>query len=184
MWCVDENVIHVNCNVSFINEFVEEVIHHRLEGSWGVRKAEKHDHGFEQSSVSLKGGLPLVAVAHMDVIIPPMDIQLREERQPAAVHPRESIHKLPNERKWGGIANHEGVQSSVVLDRSKIAVLLLTEEERGHVRGFGLAYIPLLEVFCDEFLQSNIFGQGQRTHFAVHSIRGVQFQVDSVIPFA
>jgi hypothetical protein len=70
------------------------MVHHGLEGGWGVGEAEKHHHRFEQSSVCFECGLPLVAVAYVDVVIPPSDIQLRKERRPAAVHSRELIHKF------------------------------------------------------------------------------------------
>ena len=76
------------------------------------------------------------------------------------MHPRESIHKLSDEREWGSVANSEYVQSAIVLDRSKITIFLFNEEERERVGGFGLAYISLFEVLCDEFLQSDIFSRG------------------------
>ena len=64
-----------------------------------------------------------------------MDVQLRKEHQPAAVHSHESVHQLLDEREWGGVANSECVQSSVVLDGSKIAILFLDKEEGERVGG-------------------------------------------------
>jgi hypothetical protein len=95
---VDENVVHVDCNVAFVNEVMEEVVHHRLEGGGGIREAKKHDHRFKEATIGFERGFPLVTVMHADVVIPPTDIQLRKERRPAAVHSRESIHKFPDER--------------------------------------------------------------------------------------
>ena len=157
---MDENIIHINCNVTFVDEFAEKVVHHGLEGHRGICEAEEHDHWFEEAAIRLERSLPLVAVVHANVVIPPVDIQLRKECQPAAVHSCEAIHKLSDEREWGGIANSEGVQSAVVLDRSEVTVLLLDKEEGKHVGGFRLAYVPLFKVFCDKLLQGDIFSRG------------------------
>ena len=92
-----------------------------------------------------------------------------------AMHPCESVHQLADEWEWGGIANGKGVQSTVVLDRSKIAIFLLNKEERECVRGLGLADISLFKVLCNELLQSDVFSRGQGVNFAIHCIRGVQF---------
>jgi hypothetical protein len=133
---VNEDVVHVNRNVSFIDEFAEKVIHHGLEGGGGIREAKEHDHWFEQAAICLERGFPLVTIAHANVVVPPTDIQLRKERRPAAVHSRESIHKLSYEWEWGGVANGKGIQSAIILDRSEITILLFNEEERERVRGF------------------------------------------------
>ena len=106
---MDEDIIHINCNVAFVDEFVEKVIHHRLEGGGGICEAKEHDHWFEEAAICLERSLPLVAIVHADVVIPPADIQLHKECRPATVHSRESIHKLSDEREWGGIANGECV---------------------------------------------------------------------------
>ena len=106
---MDEDIIHINCNVAFVDEFVENVIHHRLEGRGGICEAKEHDHGFEEASIRLERGFPLITITHTNVVIPPTDIQLRKERRPVAVHSRESIHEFSNEREWGSIANGECV---------------------------------------------------------------------------
>ena len=106
---MDEDIIHINCNIAFIDEFVEKVVHHRLEGGRSVGEAKEHDHWFEEATIRLECCLPLIAIAHANVIISPTDIQLREKCRPAAVHPRESIHEFSDEREWGGIANGECV---------------------------------------------------------------------------
>ena len=132
---MDEDVVHINRDVTLVDEFAEEVIHHGLEGGGGICEAKEHDHWFEEATIRLKRSLPLIAIAHADVVIPPTDIQLRKERRPAAVHSRESVHEFSDERKWGSVANGEGVQSAVILDGTEVAILLLDEEERECVRG-------------------------------------------------
>ncbi len=34
--CVYGDVVHVDCDVPFVNKVVEYSVHHSLEGSWGV----------------------------------------------------------------------------------------------------------------------------------------------------
>ena len=181
---VDENIIHVNGDVAFVDELTEEVVHHGLEGGGGICEAKEHDHWLKEAAIRFERGLPLVAIAHTDIVVPPTDIQLRKERRPAAVHPCESIHELSDEWEWGGVVHSEGVQSAVILDRSEITIFLLNEEEGECIRGFGLADVSLFKVLCDEFLQGDVFTRGQRVDFAVHRIRGVWFQINGVIPLA
>ena len=106
---MDEDIIHINRDITFVDEFVEKVVHHRLEGGGGICEAEEHDHRFEEAAIRLEHSLPLVSIAHANIVISPTDIQLCEERRPVAVHSRESIHELSNEWEWGGIANGECV---------------------------------------------------------------------------
>ena len=71
---VDKDVVHIYGDIAFIDEFAEEVIHHRLEGGGGIREAKEHDHWFEETAIRLERGLPLVAVFHTNVVVPPTDI--------------------------------------------------------------------------------------------------------------
>ena len=91
---MDKNIVHVNRDVSFIDEFPKDEIHHGLEGRWGICKAEEHDHWFEQTAVRFKGCFPLVAIADTYVIVTPSDIQLCKECRSATMHPREAIHEF------------------------------------------------------------------------------------------
>ena len=76
----------VNCHVVHINReptlghFVrKDGIHHRLEGSRGVREAEEHDRWFEQSLVRDKRGFPLVAISDSDIVVPPSDVEFGKQ---------------------------------------------------------------------------------------------------------
>ena len=71
---MDKNVIHIDGDITFVDEFAKKVVHHRLEGRGGVCEAEEHDHWFEQAAIRLERGFPLVAVVHSDVVVPPSDI--------------------------------------------------------------------------------------------------------------
>ena len=142
---MDEDVVHINHNITFIDEFSEEVVHHRLEGGGGVCEAKEHDHGFEEASIRFERSFPLVAIAHANVIVPPTDIQLRKERRPAAMHSCESIHELSNEWEWSGVANSECVQPAVVLDGSEITILFLDKcyDHASWTIIFSFTYSPL-----------------------------------------
>jgi hypothetical protein len=91
---VDEDVVHVNGDVAFIDQLSKDEIHHRLERGGRVRESEKHDHGFEEPTIGLEGRFPLVTISNAYIIISPSDVQLREECRSATVHSRESIHEL------------------------------------------------------------------------------------------
>ena len=106
---MNEDVVHVDGDVAFIDEFAEKVIHHGLEGCRGICEAKEHDHWFKETAIRLERGLSLVTIAHVNVVVPPADIQFRKERRPAAVHSCESIYKLPDKRERGGIVNSERV---------------------------------------------------------------------------
>ena len=44
-----QDIVHIDCHVSFIDEVLEDVTHHGLEGGQAVGEAEEHDQGFETS---------------------------------------------------------------------------------------------------------------------------------------
>ena len=140
---MDKDVIHIDGDIAFVDELAEEVIHHQLKGGRSIHEAKEHDHRFEEAVIHLERGLPLITVTHSNVVIPPLDIQLHEECQPAAMHSHESIHKLSDEWERGSILDGKGVQSAVILDRLEITILLFNEEKGECIRGFGLADVPL-----------------------------------------
>ena len=74
IWCMDEDVIHVNGDVAFVDQFAKDEVHHGLERGRGIRETEKHDHGLEKAAVRFKGGFPLVAVSNTYVVVSPSDV--------------------------------------------------------------------------------------------------------------
>ena len=56
------NIIHIDHHISFVDEVLEYVIHHGLEGGWTVGKAEEHDQGFEEAPIHSEGGFPLISL--------------------------------------------------------------------------------------------------------------------------
>jgi hypothetical protein len=76
---VDKDIIHIDSDVSLVDQFSENEIHHRLEGGGCVCETEEHDHGFEEASIGFKGRFPLIIVTNTNVVISPANVQLREE---------------------------------------------------------------------------------------------------------
>ena len=64
--------------MTLVNEILEDVIHHHLEGSQAVGEAKEHDQGFEEASICLEGGLPLVSLFDPYIVISPSYVQLCE----------------------------------------------------------------------------------------------------------
>ena len=74
---------------------LEYVIHHSLEGGWAVCETEEHYQRFEQSSIGPKGTFPLVTLVNVNVVVPPVNIQLGE-----VLGPMELINEFRDEG-WG-----------------------------------------------------------------------------------
>ena len=75
---VYQDIIHIDCHVPFIDEVLEDVIHHGLEGGWAVGEAKEHDQGFEEAPIHSEGGFPLVSFLDSYVVVSPTYIELRK----------------------------------------------------------------------------------------------------------
>jgi hypothetical protein len=73
-----DKIIHVDFQPSLCDLFLEDVIHHCLEGCWGVCEAKEHDSWLKESLACFKGGFPLVSLFDVDIVIAPSYIELRE----------------------------------------------------------------------------------------------------------
>ena len=74
--CENYDVIDVDDDACL--EVAEDVVHHRLEGGWGVSLSEKHDGGLIGFSSSDKGRLPFIFLLDLYVGVPGSEVQLRE----------------------------------------------------------------------------------------------------------
>src|SRR6266436_879067 len=72
---VNEYVIHIADSLIVVNEGVEDVIHHGLEGGRQVAQSEEHDEWLKESSVCGEGCLPLISFFEMDVVEAPAEVQ-------------------------------------------------------------------------------------------------------------
>src|SRR5258708_22036722 len=75
---VDEDVVHVANSFIAIDEGVEDVIHHHLEGGWQVAQSKEHDKGLEEALVHGEGCLPLIPFLQLDIVGAPMAVQCGE----------------------------------------------------------------------------------------------------------
>ena len=135
MWRVNEDIVHVDGDITFVNQLSKDEVHHGLKGSRGIRKAKKHDHGFKQAAIGFEHCLPLVTISNMYVVVSPSDVQLRKECRSATVHSRESIHKFSYQWERGGVSYSDCVEFLVVLYRAEVTVLLLDKKEWERVWG-------------------------------------------------
>ena len=72
--CEDEDIVHVNDDVSSENEVTKKVVHHVLEGGRGVGEPKKHKGRLEEAAVRDEGSLPYVPFFHANVFKAPTDI--------------------------------------------------------------------------------------------------------------
>ena len=71
---VYQDIVHIDCHIPFINEVLEDVVHHGLEGGWAVGEAEEHDQGFEETLICSEGGFPLISLFDPYIVVSPMYI--------------------------------------------------------------------------------------------------------------
>ena len=75
---VYQDIVHIDHHVSFIDEFLEDVIPHGLEGGQAIGEAKEHDQGFEEAPIHSEGGFPLVSLLYLYIVVSPMYIQFRK----------------------------------------------------------------------------------------------------------
>ena len=76
---VDQDIVHVD-GEPILSEFLGEYhIHYCLECGGRVRESEEHDSWFKQPLISDEGCLPLVPFFDVDVVVPPSNVELREQ---------------------------------------------------------------------------------------------------------
>ena len=71
---MDQDIVHVDGDVTFVDQLSKDEVHHGLKGSRGICKAEKHDHGFKQTLISFESCLPLVAVSNAYIVVSSSDV--------------------------------------------------------------------------------------------------------------
>ena len=67
--------LHIDHHISFVDEVLEDVVHHGLEGGQAVGEAEEHNQGFEEAPICSEGGLPLVSLFDPHIVVSPTYIQ-------------------------------------------------------------------------------------------------------------
>ena len=116
---VDQDVIHVYLDYSFVDQFPEKVVHHSLKGGRGVAESEEHDCWFEESVAADESGFVTVFAGNADIVESPPDVEFREEHRFSSV-----INNVLDVRQWVSIWDSLSIQFSVVLARSGGIALL------------------------------------------------------------
>src|SRR6266511_5025912 len=124
------------------DEFVEDVVHHRLEGGRAIGETEEHNERFEEASVHSKCSLPLVTFLDANIVEPPSNVNFGE-----VLHSSEFHNELPDEREWVLVLHGHGIQGTVVLYQMEFAILFLNKEDRHSHWGLRGAYSTRFEVF-------------------------------------
>src|SRR6266481_3973418 len=125
---IDQNVVHVYGHEAFINELLENVVHHGLEGSWAVGETKVHDEGFEKSKACSESSFPLITLFDTHIVISPTYIQLREV---LGFGFRNLVDNIGDEGEWVGVLHHHGIELLVVLHEPELTVLLINKEDWG-----------------------------------------------------
>ena len=125
----DTNVVHIYANSGaaylMLGDYVAvDVVHHGLEGCWRVCEAKVHDHWFEEAVFGLECCFVFVSFSNTYVIVSPSYIQFSVDMCIAQV-----MYELRYKGEWILVVYGEGVDLSVILYQSQLAVLLSYEEE-------------------------------------------------------
>ena len=68
---IHQDVVHVDHHIPFVDEVLEDVVHHGLEGGQTIGEAEEHDQGFEEAPICSEGSFPVVSLFDSYIVISP-----------------------------------------------------------------------------------------------------------------
>src|SRR6266436_6805982 len=72
---VNEYVVHIADGLIVVDEGVEDVVHHSLEGGRRVAQSEEHDEQLKEYLVHGEGCLPLISFFETDIVEAPVEVQ-------------------------------------------------------------------------------------------------------------
>jgi hypothetical protein len=75
----NEDVVQVDHDVPGQNKVLEDVVHHCLEGGWGVGKAKVHHQRLKEPPVHMEHSLPSVTFPDLDIVETPPGVEFCEE---------------------------------------------------------------------------------------------------------
>ena len=76
---MDEHVVHIDDQPSFVDEVLEGMVHVRLEGGGGIAKPEEHDCRFVEAEGGREGRFPAIFRADKDIIVSPSDVEFGKD---------------------------------------------------------------------------------------------------------
>ena len=102
----------------FIDEWLEDVVHHSLERSWGVRESEEHHGRFEHSIWGFERGFPFIALLDANVVVSPSDVEFGKDERMDQIS--DGLFDV-----WQGTIVLDGVsiQDTIILNRAIFAIL-------------------------------------------------------------
>ena len=114
--CGNSYIIHVNADGStkkFMLSYngAKNVVHHCLEGGWGVSKAKEHECWFIEAVASFEGSFVFVTLLDADVVISPMDVQFSID-----VGASQICDKVHDKGKWVLVSYSAVIDASIILD--------------------------------------------------------------------
>src|SRR3981189_1781581 len=174
----DEDVIEVDGDNTLGDEVLKDLVHHRLEGRRAVCQSKVNHEWFEQAAISSKCRFPFITFFYPHIVIPPADIELGE-----VLCAFESVDEVVNEREGIAIFPSDEIQCAIVLDKVKLSVLLLDEEDGSAYWRFRMPNVSCRQCFFQESVQFPLFfGR----HWIDLSEPGRRFALkfNSVIPFS
>ena len=133
-----------------------------------VTETKEHYGGLKESFVGDEGCLPLVTIFDVDIVVPPMNIELGEV---ASVF--QLVHKVRDEREGVGVTGGMFVEVSVVLAGAKFAVSPFNKEEGGGLWGVGRTNLSSGKVFFKEVLGGFFLIGREGVDFAYLRCKGV-----------
>ena len=176
---MNEHVIHVYGEPSFSQFFLEDGVHHGLEGCRGVSESKEHYVWFEQSLIGDEGCFPLVSVFDSDVVVAPSDVELREEF--CSFYSRD---KLGDEWEWVAVLYCPFINLPIVLHWPELSVFLFDKEEGRCVGAFRRFDVSLFQMFVHEFGECFLFCLGQGVDLSRDCRGGSVFEFNCMIPQA
>ena len=112
---VYQDIVHIDCHVSFINDVLEDVVHHGLEGCRAVGEPEEHHQGFEEAPIHSEGGFPFVSLLDSYIVVSPMYIRFCKVSGLGVQNP---VDNVQYEGQQVGVLHCHCIELSVVLDKS------------------------------------------------------------------
>ncbi len=135
----DQDIVKVDGHLALSDEVAEDVVHHPLECGRRVCEPEEHNREFKEASVGAKGGLLLISFFDPDIVVSPMNVELRE-----VLGSTKLIDELRDEGKRVSVLDCHLIELSVVLHLMlhRMTFLYANQQLSGLHTECQLAYTP------------------------------------------
>ena len=138
--------------------------------------SEVHYFGLPVSLCGAECGLPFVALANANVVVPGSDIELGEQRMSL-----EFFGDVFDIRYWILISDRPVVDGPIVLYWAIGPVLLLDAEGARGIWGFRWFDVSFRQLFFCPFMHEFGFWGAERIDFTLEGVGSVGFEVDGMV---